>query len=138
MIIKGGDTGGGPVSSVSQSVDVSIDGSIPAIVDEVDYEHEGEISSITTTCGETENRREADRNPTLTITGWVSELEMESIKSLDKGEEVRVVTDVHTKDMVVKKVNITQKSGDVGIHIGNVAYLIFKFQVILRQKLEDG
>jgi hypothetical protein len=126
--------GSGGTTEKVFSADVTIGGISPAVTEKVKFDDEGEMSSITNNCGETENRRENDKLPKVTLEGYVTEYEHQDMKDLYKGQTVRLVSDVHTGPMEVKKVTITQNSDVVSLVADGFEALVFDYQVQLRQK----
>lgn len=115
--------------------DEGIDEFVPEVVQRVEYDHSGQTSSITTVCGETENRRESDEQPDVTIEGIITSGNIPAIKSLKKGEEITLVSDIHQGSVLVKRVTIEQNA-DVTHYIpeeGGDEELAFKFQLQLGQ-----
>lgn len=105
----------------------------PTVVQRVEYDSEGEMSQITTVCGETENRRESNKGPDLTVEGVVGGSELESLKSLDEGESITLVSDIDTNQVEIKRVTIEQ-TADL-VHItpdGGEQELAFSFQLQLK------
>lgn len=105
----------------------------PAVVQTVEYDHTGQTSQITTVCGETENRRENDDKPDMTISGILTSSQLETAKALRDGEKVRLVSDVHQGDVFVKRLTITQDSDLVHYIEDGEEELAFSFQLQLKQ-----
>lgn len=105
----------------------------PAVAEEVEYDHEGAVSSITSTCGETENRRESDEQPDITIQGVLTESQLPEIKALKEGEQTTVISDVHSGRVLVKRVTITQSTDVIDIRMNGETELAFTFQLQLGQ-----
>lgn len=105
----------------------------PAVVQRVEYDHTGQQSSITTTCGETENRRESDEKPDMTIEGVIVEDQLEPIKQLKEGEEITLVSDVHQGQVFVKRVTIEQTPDLIHYIENGEEQLAFGFQLQLKQ-----
>lgn len=105
----------------------------PAVVQRVEYDHSGQTSSLSTVCGETENRRESDDKPDLTVEGILVEGELETAKALKKGQEVTFVSDVHQGQVFVKRLTIEQ-TADLNTYIEDgEEELAFTFQLQLKQ-----
>lgn len=81
---------------------------VPSVVQRVEYDHKGQTSSLTSVCGETENRREGDNNPDITIEGIVTTDEIPQAKQLKEGQEITLVSDVHQGQVFVKSLTIEQ------------------------------
>ena len=112
----------------------------PSVVQRVEYDHRGQTSSVTSVCGETENRRESDEQPDITVEGIITSDEIPVIKGLKKGEEVTLVSDIHQGEVFVKRVTIEQ-STDVIHYIpteSNEEKLAFTFQLQLGQPGGDN
>jgi len=107
----------------------------PAVVQSVEYDHRGGSTSITSVCGETENRRTSDQQPDITIEGIITNDQIPTIKGLKKGEEVTLVSDIHQGEVYVKRVTINQ-STDIIHYIPKGEQeekLAFSFQLQLGQ-----
>lgn len=107
----------------------------PAVVQRVEYDHRGQSSSTTSVCGETENRRESDEQPDITVEGIITEDQIPDAKSLKRGDEITLISDVHQGDVYVKRLTITQ-SNDVIRYIpdgDSEEQLAFSFQLQLGQ-----
>jgi hypothetical protein len=107
----------------------------PSIVQRVEYDHRGQSSSVTSVCGETENRRESDQQPDITVEGIIKESEIPSLKDLKRGDEITLVSDVHQGQVYVKRVTIEQ-STDIIKYVpegGDEEELAFSFQLQLGQ-----
>jgi len=105
----------------------------PAVTQRVEYDHSGQQSSITTTCGETENRRESDEKPDMTIDGILTEDQLEPIKQLKEGEEITLVSDIHQGTVFVKRVTIEQTPDLIHYIENGEEQLAFGFQLQLKQ-----
>lgn len=106
----------------------------PAVAQRVEYDHEGQTSSITTECGETENRREADEKPDLTIEGVITEDQLDPIKQLKRGDEITLVSDVHKGEVFVRRTTIEQSQDLISyVDEDGTERLAFSFQLQLRQ-----
>lgn len=105
----------------------------PAVVQRVEYDHTGQSSSISSTCGETENRRETDDKPDMTIEGILVEEQLEQAKNLKEGEEITLVSDVHQGQVFVKRLTIEQNQDLIHYIEDGVESLAFGFQLQLKQ-----
>lgn len=115
--------------------DEGMDRFVPSVVQRVEYDHSGQTSSITSVCGETENRRESDEQPDITIEGVITSDEIPVAKSLKKGEEITLVSDIHQGDVFVKRLTIEQTT-EIAHYIpdeGDEEKLAFSFQLQLGQ-----
>lgn len=105
----------------------------PAVAQRVEWDHKGVMSQIMTVCGETENRREGDNKPNITVEGIVTDDNLEALKTLEKGDEIIFVSDVDQNKVIVKRVSVEQ-STDI-VHFtpdGGERKLAFGFQVQLK------
>lgn len=105
----------------------------PAVTQRVEYDHTGQSSSISSTCGETENRRETDDKPDMTIEGILIEEQLEKAKNLKEGEEITLVSDVHQGSVFVKRLTIEQSQDLIHYIEGGEEHLAFGFQLQLKQ-----
>lgn len=107
----------------------------PAVVQSVEYDHRGGSTSVTSVCGETENRRTSDKEPDITIEGVITDDQIPAAKGLKKGEEVTLVSDIHQGEVYVKRLTISQ-STDIIHYIPDGEkneQLAFTFQLQLGQ-----
>jgi hypothetical protein len=107
----------------------------PAVTERVEYDHRGQTSSVTTVCGETENRRESDQQPDITAEGVVTQDQLQPLKDLKRGEQITVISDIHSGQVLVKRVTIEQSS-DIVSYIpdgSDEEELAFSFQLQLGQ-----
>jgi hypothetical protein len=107
----------------------------PAVTQRVEYDHRGQTSSITTVCGETENRRESDEQPDITAEGVVTQSQLQDLKDLKRGQQITVISDIHSGQVLVKRVTIEQSS-DIVSYIpdgSDEEELAFSFQLQLGQ-----
>ena len=111
----------------------------PAVVESVEYDHEGEVSSLMSACGETENRRSGDHLPDVTIEGVLTESQLPEIKTLDQGQETTVISDIHSGRVLVKRVTITQNTDIIEYVPDNgESELAFAFQLQLGQPDDES
>ena len=111
----------------------SVDSIEPAVVQRLKYDDEGKQSQTTTVCGETENRREADRGVDLTVEGILVKDQLEDIKNLKQFGEFTLVSDIETNTFIVKRTTIEQNTEI--IHFtpnGGTQQLAFPFQLQLK------
>jgi hypothetical protein len=107
----------------------------PAVTQRVEYDHRGQTSSVTTVCGETENRRESDEQPDITAEGVVTQDQLQDLKDLKRGQQITVISDIHSGQVLVKRVTIEQSS-DIVSYIpdgSDEEELAFSFQLQLGQ-----
>lgn len=106
----------------------------PSIVERVEYDHKGQTSSVTTVCGETENRRTSDEQPDITIEGIITEDQLADAKSLKEGDQITLISDVHRGDVFIRRVTIEQTTDLVSIVMDDgQEKLAFSFQLQLGQ-----
>lgn len=110
----------------------------PAVVQRVEYDHQGAVSSTSSVCGETENRRETDEQPDITIEGIITAPQLSDIKTLKNGTRTTVISDVHSGKVLVKRVTIEQNTDIIELEINGNAKLAFAFQLQLGQPDDDG
>jgi hypothetical protein len=83
----------------------------PAVVDRIEYDHEGEISQITNyACDKTENRRETDPKADLAIEGIVTEDQLDVAKSLKEQKSPTLVSDLFGGRIAVRRVTLEQNT----------------------------
>lgn len=106
----------------------------PAIVERLEFDHQGGMSRITTVCGETENRRESNDGPEIVVEGIVTEDQLETLKSIHDGEEIILVSTIESGEVIVERVTIEQNNDIVEyIPDGGEAQLAFPFQLQLEE-----
>lgn len=106
----------------------------PSVVQRLKYDHKGQMSSITTECGETENRREGDNKPNITVEGVITKDELGPMKSLKEREEISFVSDLYEGRVVIDRLSITQ-TPDLLYYKeeGGEKKLAFEFQMQVKQ-----
>lgn len=98
------------VISRNASVEAESVGEIsPSVVQQVKFDNKGQMSSITTECGETENRREGENQPNLTVEGVIVEDEIDQMRALKNEDNISFVSDIYSGDVIVERLSITQK-----------------------------
>lgn len=105
----------------------------PAVVQRLEYDHSGQTSSISSECGETENRRETDEEPAMTIEGVMTEDQLSQAKQLEEGQEITIVSDIHQGSVFVKRITIEQNTDIIHAYIDGEEKLAFPFQLQLQQ-----
>lgn len=105
----------------------------PEVVQRVEYDHSGQSSSVTTVCGETENRRESDEKPAIAVEGVITEDQIEDAKALKNRDEATLVSDVHQGPVFVKRLTIEQNADVVSYRDESGEQLAFAFQLQLKQ-----
>lgn len=106
----------------------------PSLVQNVKFDHKGQMSSITTECGETENRREGDNKVNITVEGIITVDEVDDMRSLRNEEKINFVSDIYSGEVIVKRLSITQ-SADLLYYkpSGGEQELALNFQLQLKQ-----
>lgn len=106
----------------------------PALVERLEFDHEGQMSSITTLCGETENRRESDEKPKIIVEGILVEGQVKQLREIQNVDELTLISDLFQGQVQVKRVTIEQNTDVIEfIPDGDTAKLAFPFQIQLRQ-----
>jgi len=105
----------------------------PAVVQRVEYDHTGQSSSISSVCGETENRRETDEKPDISVEGIITEPQLEPAKALKEGQKITLISDVHQGEVFVKRLTIEQTADLTHYIEGGNEQLAFTFQLQLKQ-----
>lgn len=106
----------------------------PSIIQQIKYDNKGQMSSLTTVCGETENRREGDNKATLTVEGIIRESEIDDMRALKYEDEITFISDIYRGNVTVQRLSITQ-----GTDVLRVApnsddeELAFSFQLQLKE-----
>jgi len=105
----------------------------PSVVQRMEYDAEGEDSSITTNCGETEQRQEGAKPPDIVMEGIVGESELPQLKGL-RSEYITLVSPTHSGEIYVRRVTIEQTADVVDITLnGGETEKAFGYQLQLRQ-----
>lgn len=106
----------------------------PAVVERCEFDHEGEMSSLTTVCGETENRRESDEKPRLVVEGVLVEGQLPQLREIQRVDELTMIADIYQGQVEVKRVTIEQTTDIIEfIPDGENPQLAFPFQLQLRK-----
>lgn len=105
----------------------------PAVAQRVEYDNTGQTSSISSVCGETENRRESDEKPDMTIEGILTQDQLETAKSLKEGEKITLISDIHQGTVFVKRLTIEQNQDLIHYIENGTEQLAFTFQLQLKQ-----
>jgi len=106
---------------------------VPAVTRRVEYDNKGVMSSITTDCGETENRREADEKPNITLEGIITESQIPAAKSLKSLNKIILISDIERGEMVIERVTISQDTDLLSYITNGNEELAFSFQMQLKQ-----
>lgn len=105
----------------------------PSVVQSIKFDNKGMMSSITTECGETENRREGNNKAKVTVEGIITEDEVNEMRSLREQEQITFVSDIVQNEMIIERLSITQKSDLNWIEINGQQELAFSFQIQLKE-----
>lgn len=106
----------------------------PSIVQNVKFDNKGQMSSLTSNCGETENRREGDNKPSLTVDGIIGESEIDEMRALKFQDTISFVSDVYRGDVIVKRLSIEQSADLLSIKPNSgEEELAFTFQLQLEE-----
>lgn len=106
----------------------------PSVVQRIKFDNKGQMSRITTECGESENRREADEKPKITVEGILVEDEIGPMRDLKSTENFTFVSDIFSGPVIVERLAITQSEDLLYLQkSGGEKELAFDFQMQLKQ-----
>lgn len=106
----------------------------PKVAQRIEYDDEGGMSSVTTVCGETENRRESDKKPRLTVEAIVTEDQLSEVKALQTYDDITLVSDVHNGPVEIRRVTIEQNTDLIEFKPNGEAWQLgFNVQIQLRE-----
>lgn len=106
----------------------------PSIIQQIKYDNKGQMSSLTTVCGETENRREGDNKATLTVEGIIRESEIDDMRALKYEEEITFISDIYRGNVTVQRLSITQSTDVLRVAPNSDdEELAFSFQLQLKE-----
>lgn len=106
----------------------------PAVAQNIEFDHRGIMSSITSVCGETENRRMGNNLPQVTIEGVLTESQLPEAKNLRRGENITLVSDVYQGEVIVNRMMIEQTTDLLTYQSqGGEEELAFSFQLQLKE-----
>lgn len=106
----------------------------PAVVQRIEYDDAGQMSTISTVCGETENRRETSDKPDITLEGIVTESQLPDLKNISNGDRITLLSDIEDGDVIVRRVTVEQTADLVEfVPDGGTAELAFSFQLQLQE-----
>lgn len=106
----------------------------PSVTQRIKFDNKGQMSSITTECGETENRRQGDNKPKITVEGVIVESEIDDMRSLKNEETITFISDIYKGDVIVERLSIAQKQDLLYFKpTGGEQELAFSFQLQLKQ-----
>lgn len=124
----------------SKTVAFEVDGGDrfePAVVERLEYDDEGGMSQLTwDTCKRTENRRESDKKPDITVAGVLSQSQLEAAKNLEAATSLTLISDLFTGSVTVKRLTIEQNT-DLIHYVpdgGGREELAFHFQLQVKQE----
>lgn len=107
----------------------------PAVVERVEYDHKGAMSQIHhQNCHKTENRREGNLRPNITMEGIVIVEQLETLKDLHEQDELTLISDLYRGEVTIRRVSVEQNT-DI-IHFtpnGDETQLAFTFQLQLKE-----
>lgn len=105
----------------------------PSVVQRLEYDAEGESSSIRTVCGDVEQRQEGADPPDIVMEGMLAESELDEAKSI-RNQDVTLVSGLHNGRTYVRRLTIEQTADTTYISLdGEDRELAFPFQMQLRQ-----
>lgn len=106
----------------------------PSVTQRIKFDNKGQMSSITSECGETENRRQGDNKASLTVEGIIRRSEINDMRALKNQETIKFYSDIFEGDVIVERLSIAQKSDLVYYKPnGGEKELAFSFQLQLKQ-----
>lgn len=106
----------------------------PAVVQRVEFDGDPDMSTITTTCGEKENRQESETKADLVIEGVITDSQLQDFKNLDEGDRITLLSDIHDSEVIIKRISIEQKADLVEfVPDGGESELAFSFQLQLKE-----
>jgi hypothetical protein len=99
----------------------------------MEYDAEGEDSTITTNCGETEQRLESEAPPDIVIEGIISGTHLNKLKNI-RSQYITLTSPLYDGETYVRRVTIEQTAdlGDITPNNGETR-LAFGYQLQLRQ-----
>jgi len=121
--------------SAGFSVESDVTGELePSVTQSVKFDNKGQMSSITTQCGETENRRQGENKPNLTVEGIIVREEISQLRALQNAENIEVTSDIYKGPAIINRVSITQSSDLIYYKPnGGNEQLAFTFQLQFKQ-----
>jgi len=106
----------------------------PAVVQRVEFDGDPDMSTITTTCGEKENRNESETKADVIVEGVVVRSQLQDMKNLDEGDRITLLSDIHDGEVIIKRISIEQNSDLVEyVPDGGSPELAFSFQLQLKE-----
>jgi hypothetical protein len=106
----------------------------PAVVQRVEFDGDPDMSTITTVCGEKENRQSSEKKADLTVEGVITESQLSDMKTIDEGDSITLLSDIHDARVIVNRISIEQKTDLVEfVPDGGTPELAFAFQLQLKE-----
>ena len=107
----------------------------PAVVQRIEYDNEGQMSQVTTLCGESENRRSGENLPKMTVEGIITEDQLGNAKALQAGDEITMVSDIYSGPVTVRRLTIEQSDDLLTLRTqgNNTEKTAFRFQLQVKQ-----
>lgn len=106
----------------------------PTLVQRIKFDNKGQMSSITTECGETENRREGNNKVNLTVEGIIVQDEIQQLRALEAREQITFVSDMYDGPVIIERLSITQDPSLIYYKENNAEeQLAFNFQLQLKE-----
>lgn len=106
----------------------------PAVVQRVEFDGDPDMSTITTTCGEKENRNESETKADVVVEGVITDSQLQDFKNLDEGDRITLLSDIHDGEVIIKRMSVEQKADLVEfVPDGGESELAFGFQLQLKE-----
>lgn len=101
----------------------------PAVPQRIEYDDEGTMSTIQTICGESETRRSGDEGVSMVLEGILTRDQLPDAKSISSGDNLTLVSDVHSGPIEVQRVTIEQNTDIIHFVENGDQQLAFGFQM---------
>lgn len=111
----------------------------PALTREIEITLSETVSSVMDQCGKTENRQEGNTNWQITVDGICTDssragnLRLERLKTIGRGDQLRLRSAIHSGPVIVREITITQTNDLKTLDIGSGDETAFEFQLQLRE-----
>lgn len=106
----------------------------PAVTQRVEFDGDPDMSTITTTCGEKENRTESETKADVVLEGVITKSQLQDFKNLNEGDRITVLSDIHDGEVIIKRMSVEQTADLVNyIPDGGQRELAFNFQLQLKE-----
>lgn len=111
----------------------------PALTREIEITLSETVSSVMDQCGKTENRQEGHTHWQITIDGICTDssragnLRLERLKTIGRGDQLRLRSAIHSGPVIVREITITQTNDLKTLDIGSGDETAFEFQLQLRE-----